>query len=108
MARCFLCDRRGEVSEWLKERASKACVPVRVPWVRIPPSPPDRICHPKEFPIGDVLGSVYTHDRRLTHQSSFHFYEQLFMHIGNGRSSVVRYDERLGFRIHVRISNAIR
>ncbi len=30
----------GEVSEWLKEHASKACEPVRVPRVRISPSPP--------------------------------------------------------------------
>ncbi len=29
----------GEVSEWLKEHAWKACVLVTVPWVRIPPSP---------------------------------------------------------------------
>ena len=30
----------GEVSERLKEHAWKACVLARVPWVRIPPSPP--------------------------------------------------------------------
>ena len=29
----------GEVSEWLKEHAWKACVRLRVPRVRIPPSP---------------------------------------------------------------------
>ncbi len=29
----------GEVSEWLKEHAWKACVRVTVPGVRIPPSP---------------------------------------------------------------------
>ena len=30
----------GEVSEWLKEHAWKACVGETQPWVRIPPSPP--------------------------------------------------------------------
>ncbi len=30
----------GEVSEWLKEHAWKVCVPLSVPRVRIPPSPP--------------------------------------------------------------------
>ena len=30
----------GEVSEWFKVHAWKACVRLRVPWVRIPPSPP--------------------------------------------------------------------
>ena len=30
----------GEVSEWLKEHAWKACVGETLPWVRIPPSPP--------------------------------------------------------------------
>ena len=29
----------GQVSEWLKEPVSKTGVPVRVPWVRIPPCP---------------------------------------------------------------------
>ncbi len=28
------------MSEWFKEHAWKACVRLRVPWVRIPPSPP--------------------------------------------------------------------
>jgi hypothetical protein len=32
--------RRGEVSERLKELASKASVGEILPWVRIPPSPP--------------------------------------------------------------------
>src|ERR1051326_3055248 len=30
----------GEVSEWLKEHAWKACVGETLPWVRIPLSPP--------------------------------------------------------------------
>jgi hypothetical protein len=29
----------GEVSEWPNVQAWKVCVPERVPWVRIPPSP---------------------------------------------------------------------
>ena len=34
----------GDVSEWLKEHAWKACVRSRVPRVRIPASPPDLSC----------------------------------------------------------------
>ena len=30
----------GEVREWLNRAVSKIVVPLRVPWVRIPPSPP--------------------------------------------------------------------
>jgi hypothetical protein len=30
----------GEMSEWLKEHAWKACVGETLPWVRIPLSPP--------------------------------------------------------------------
>src|SRR5688572_2210195 len=33
---------RGEVREWLNRTVSKIVVPLRVPWVRIPPSPPRR------------------------------------------------------------------
>src|SRR5262249_47594681 len=32
--------RRGEVAKWLTAPHSKCGVPARVPWVRIPPSPP--------------------------------------------------------------------
>src|ERR1700739_3642673 len=32
---------RGEMAEWLKAHAWKACVRETVPWVRIPLSPPD-------------------------------------------------------------------
>ncbi len=35
----FRCFQSGEVSEWLKEHAWKACVGVTLPRVRIPPSP---------------------------------------------------------------------
>ena len=38
----------GEVSEWLKEHAWKACVRLRVPRVRISPSPPVFISNNKE------------------------------------------------------------
>ncbi len=31
---------KGQVSEWSKELAWKACVGVTLPWVRIPPCPP--------------------------------------------------------------------
>ena len=34
---------RGEVREWLNRAVSKTVEPLRVPWVRIPPSPPFRI-----------------------------------------------------------------
>ena len=30
----------GEVAEWLKAPLSKSGIPLRVSWVRIPPSPP--------------------------------------------------------------------
>src|SRR5262247_192436 len=32
----------GEVREWLNRAVSKTVVPLRVPWVRIPPSPSDK------------------------------------------------------------------
>src|SRR5215510_15722237 len=32
--------KHGEMSEWLKEHAWKACVEETLPWVRIPLSPP--------------------------------------------------------------------
>jgi hypothetical protein len=32
----------GEMAEWLKAHAWNACVLARVPWVRIPLSPPKR------------------------------------------------------------------
>ncbi len=34
---------QGQVSEWFKEHAWKACVLETVPWVRIPPCPPPRL-----------------------------------------------------------------
>ena len=33
---------RGEVQEWLNWQHWKCCVRETVPWVRIPPSPPDQ------------------------------------------------------------------
>src|ERR1700751_6158721 len=37
---------RGEMAEWLKAHAWKACVRETVPWVRIPLSPPFGLCVP--------------------------------------------------------------
>ena len=34
------CNCRGEVAEWLKAHAWKACLLEMATWVRIPPSPP--------------------------------------------------------------------
>ena len=45
----------GEVSEWPKDLVLKTSVRSRVPWVRIPPSPPKRcvqtdpVCPPKQL-----------------------------------------------------------
>ena len=36
---------KGEMSEWLKEHAWKACVGETLPWVRIPLSPPSTLHH---------------------------------------------------------------
>jgi hypothetical protein len=48
---------RGEMAEWFKAHAWKACVRETVPWVRIPLSPPDqRIAHRQ--PAGHVVGSA--------------------------------------------------
>src|SRR5438874_12918689 len=33
-------EKAGEVREWLNRAVSKTVEPLRVPWVRIPPSPP--------------------------------------------------------------------
>src|SRR4026209_2998372 len=41
--------RDGEMSEWLKEHAWKACVGETLPWVRIPLSPP-AFAHAKSRP----------------------------------------------------------
>ena len=40
LARAFKRGPRGEMAEWLKAHAWKACVRETVPWVRIPLSPP--------------------------------------------------------------------
>lgn len=37
---CVQWERPGEVREWLNRAVSKTVEPLRVPWVRIPPSPP--------------------------------------------------------------------
>jgi len=47
-------EKQGEVSEWSKEQAWKVCIPARVSWVRIPPSPQDSYqTRLKEFKITD-------------------------------------------------------
>ena len=65
------------MSEWLKEHAWKACVGETLPWVRIPPSPPDNPAlrlfraapyAASEFAsvwLDDVLRSTYTVRERV-------------------------------------------
>src|ERR1700674_1377063 len=45
--------RCGEVREWLNRAVSKTVEPLRVPWVRIPPSPPDSPS--RRFPVGQEV-----------------------------------------------------
>jgi hypothetical protein len=47
--------RIGEVREWLNRAVSKTVEPLRVPWVRIPPSPPFRINY-LHLPSDNQLG----------------------------------------------------
>ena len=46
----------GEMSEWLKEHAWKACVGETLPWVRIPLSPPDFARASRELRPGQPFG----------------------------------------------------
>src|SRR3954452_19039216 len=48
----------GEMSEWLKEHAWKACVGETLPWVRIPLSPP---IHAHVFPnvFAEIIGNTF-------------------------------------------------
>jgi hypothetical protein len=39
----------GQVAEWFKAHAWNACVRESVPWVRIPPCPPEFLIFPREF-----------------------------------------------------------
>src|SRR4051794_15043761 len=41
----------GEMAEWLKAHAWKACVRETVPWVRIPLSPPFLRHSPSQYPV---------------------------------------------------------
>src|ERR1700712_4710546 len=50
----------GEMAEWLKAHAWKACVRETVPWVRIPLSPPSRLP-----PIG-LANAAHQHECRIT------------------------------------------
>ena len=46
----------GEMTEWLKVHAWKACVRVTVPWVRIPLSPPTGVCCRLKTPDDKFMG----------------------------------------------------
>ena len=48
-------NKHGEVREWLNRAVSKTAVPLRVPWVRIPPSPPNIADPPVEPAAGGIL-----------------------------------------------------
>ena len=45
----------GEVAEWLKAHAWKACLRETVTWVRIPPSPPEPKTESAKKPSGKIL-----------------------------------------------------
>ncbi len=47
--------RRGEVVEWFKAAVLKTAVVVRLPWVRIPPSPPKIYDEKASWSIGKPL-----------------------------------------------------
>ena len=54
---------RGEVPEWSIGTVSKTVVPSRVPWVRIPPSPPLSCSEPEmRLPLGAIF---FLFQRRL-------------------------------------------
>src|SRR5688572_17090115 len=49
----------GEVREWTNRHAWKACVPATGPWVRIPPSPPNKACSTRSLTIkGDGINTI--------------------------------------------------
>src|ERR1041384_6755300 len=66
---------RGEVQEWLNWQHWKCCERETVPWVRIPPSPPDQfsivdrqlpICATFDLKIGNwksAIGNVMSDDK---------------------------------------------
>jgi hypothetical protein len=63
--RCVLFP--GEVLEWSNRHAWRACVAARLPWVRIPPSPPVKVIIDKLlvfwFSVFNILNpSVLTYD----------------------------------------------
>ncbi len=67
--------RRGEVSEWLKEHAWKACSREIVTWVRIPPSPPvfrsaDPAPMPRRLPAGGPSDPLWGRTSAATDASS--------------------------------------
>ncbi len=69
--------RIGEVSEWFKEHAWKACVRETVPRVRIPPSPPSNFY--KSLEIKNILGVrkniIILNTRSDTERSAIHLPE---------------------------------
>src|SRR3954447_18809330 len=59
----------GEMAEWLKAHAWKACVRETVPWVRIPLSPPSgsKRLHFSAFPeVGSLPAHIPSHTLRWT------------------------------------------
>ena len=58
-------DGSGEVAEWSKAPHSKCGVPGRVPWVRIPPSPPTLSLHSERESIQPSSGIVCAPSRSV-------------------------------------------
>jgi hypothetical protein len=56
--------RCGEMSEWLKEHAWKACVRETVPWVRIPLSPPEYVFLYVKVTVNRITPHSITHQVR--------------------------------------------
>ena len=48
----------GEMSEWLKEHAWKACVGETLPWVRIPLSPPSKCFRVNHLQGANVIAAT--------------------------------------------------
>ena len=48
----------GEMAEWLKAHAWKACVRETVPWVRIPLSPPERAKNPVKLCVSRFIPTL--------------------------------------------------
>src|SRR5215472_1074653 len=59
--------RSGEVAEWLKAHAWKACIRETVSWVRIPPSPPVKL---KLFGIFSIISILPITQNPYSHRRS--------------------------------------